>query len=229
MAAGERLPQHHSDCPHVGSRRRLASGEPLGGDVRQRSRHVAGLGQRLGVGHLREPEVEDARRYAIAVGEEDVRRLDVAVEDPGGMRVGQAVAHLRARLDRSLVLQLPGPQRLAVGAAGDEFVRDVDVPRVAAEAPCTEAGGVAQLRCGCSLALGSRGRFALAGDDLERDVEPRPFVAGEPDRAGATAAERPQRAVAVEDELDAGERWGGLSHARVEVGDPVGLSFPEPR
>ena len=63
------------------------------------------------------------------------------------------------------------------------------------------------------LALGPRRRLALARDDLERDVEARALVAGEPDRARAAAAERPQRPVAVEDELDAGERRGSLSHA----------------
>ena len=96
--------------------------------------HVARLGQRLGVGHLREPEVEHARRDALAVGEEDVRRLDVAVEDPGRMRVREAVADLRAGLDRRVVRQLPVAQRLAEGVAGDELVGDVDVARVAPEA-----------------------------------------------------------------------------------------------
>ena len=72
---------------------------------------------------------------------------------------------------------------------------------------------MAELRGGCSLALGAGRRLALTGDDLECDVEARLLVAGEPDRARAAAAERSQRAVAVEDELDAGELWGGLSHA----------------
>ena len=72
---------------------------------------------------------------------------------------------------------------------------------------------MAQLRRSLGLALGPHRGLALARDDLQRDVEPGPLVAGEPDRARAAAAERPQRPVAVEDELDAGERWGGLSHA----------------
>ena len=68
--------------------------------------HVSRLGQRLGVGHLREPEVEDARRDAVAVGEQDVRGLDVAMQDPGRMCVGEAVADLRAGLDRVVVRQV---------------------------------------------------------------------------------------------------------------------------
>ena len=85
---------------------------------------------------------------------------------------------------------------------------------------------MAQRRRGLGLSLGPRRGLALARDHLERDVEPRPLVAGEPDRARSAATKRPQRAIAVEDELDAGELWCSLSHARKEVGDPVGLSFP---
>ncbi len=53
----------------------------------------------------------------------------------------------------------------------------------------------ARRQCGClsraavaSLALGPGGRLALARDDLERHVEPRSLVAGEPDRPGAAAS-----------------------------------------
>jgi len=164
-------------------------------------------------GHLGEPEVEHARRDPLAVRQEDVRRLDVAVEDPRRMSVREAVAYLRARLDRRILRQLAGTQRLAIGTAGDELVGDVDVLRVAREAVCAQAGGMAEM-CRCrGLAFGPCRRLALARDDLERDVEPRPLVAGEPDRARAAAAERPQWPVAVEHELGADERRCGLSHA----------------
>ena len=213
MPARERFPQHHADRPDIRRRRRLVPGEPLRRDVRERPRHVAGLGQRLGLGHLGQPEVEHPRRHALAVRQEDVRRLDVTVEDPGRMGVGEPVAHLRARLDRRLVGQVAGAQSLAVGLSRHELVGDVDVTRVASEAVCAQAGGMPEVRRSRRLALGARGRLPLAGDDLERDVETRPLVAGEPDRAGAAAAEWAQGPVAVEDELGAGERWGGLSHA----------------
>ena len=150
------------------------------------------------------------------------------MEDPGRMGMRKAVADLRAGLDRIVVGQLSRAQRLAVRLARDVLVRDVDVPRVAAESVRAQASRMAQLRRGLGLALGPHGRLALARDDLQRDVEAGPLVTGEPDRARAAAAERPQRPVAVEDELDAGELWGSLSHARAEIGDPVGLSFPEP-
>ena len=161
MTSRKRLPQHHADCPDVGCLRRLAAREPLGRDVRERSRDVARLGQRLGVGHLREPEVEHARRDPVTVREQDVRGLDVAVQDPRGMCVGETVADLCAGLDRLVVGELSGAQRLAVRLAGDELVRDVDVARVAAEPVRAQAGGMPQMRCGLGLALGPRRRLAL--------------------------------------------------------------------
>src|SRR6476646_11197696 len=101
------------------------------------------------------------------------------------MCVREAVADLRAGLDRLVARHLPGAQRLAVRLTGDELVRDVDVARVAAEPVGAQARGMPQMRRGLGLALGARRRFALAGDDLERAVETRALVEGEPDRARA--------------------------------------------
>src|SRR2546428_297464 len=63
------------------------------------------------------------------------------------------------------------------------------------------------------LALGPRAGLALARHDLERDVEPVPLVAGEPDRPGAPAPERAQRPVAPEDERGRGD-GGSVCHPR---------------
>ena len=134
MPSGERLPEHHADRPDVRGRRRLVAREPLRRDVRERPGDVSLRGQRLGLGHAREPEVEEPHRDAVAVGEQDVRRLHVAVEDPGGVRVREAVADLRARLDRRVVRQLARAERLAERAARHELVRDVDVRESRAKA-----------------------------------------------------------------------------------------------
>ena len=127
MSPRERLPQHHADGPDVRSRRRLAAREPLGRDVRERPGDIAGLGQRLSLRHLRETEVEHACRNSLAVHEQDVRGLDVPMQDAGGMSVGEPVAHLRAGLDRRVLGQPAATQGLAEGVPGDELVRDVDV------------------------------------------------------------------------------------------------------
>jgi hypothetical protein len=61
-----------------------------------------------------------------------VRRLDVAVQDPGRVRMREAVADLRDRPRWPRRRQLSRRAALAVRLARDELVRDVDVPRVAA-------------------------------------------------------------------------------------------------
>ncbi len=72
---------------------------------------------------------------------------------------------------------------------------------------------MAQAGGGLGLALGARSGLPFARHDLERDVELRLLVAGEPDRARSAAAERLERPVAAEHELGEGEGLGGLGHA----------------
>ena len=55
---------------------------------------------------LREAEVEQPHRDLLALGEEHVRGLDVAVDDPARVRVGERVEHLRRRLDGGRVVEL---------------------------------------------------------------------------------------------------------------------------
>jgi hypothetical protein len=96
------------------------------------------------------------------------------------------------------------------------------VLRVAAEAVGTLAAWVAQASGRLGLALRPRSRLAFARDDLERDVEAGPLVAGQPDRPGAAAAERPQGSVPPEDELAL-----GLAGAAFDISFP-GLAKPFP-
>jgi hypothetical protein len=63
---------------------------------------------------------------------------------------------------------------------------------------------MAETRRRGGFTLGSRGRFPLAWNDLERDLDAGGLVASEPDRARAAAAERLQRAIAAEYELVGG-------------------------
>jgi len=198
---GERLPEHDPDGPDVAARAGVLSAQPLRRDVRERAGDVADGGQRLRLVELREPEVEHPHREPLLVREEHVRRLHVPVHDPARVRVGEPLEDLRARFDRLAVAQRTGAQRLPQGAPAHVLVGDVDVAGVAAEAVGAQAALVSKPRSGLGLALGPQRRLSLARDDLERDVEPRPLVAGEPDGARAAAPERPQRPVAVEDEL----------------------------
>ncbi len=230
MPARERLPQHHADGPDVCSGLRVVARQPLGRDVGERSRHVALRGQGLRLGHPREPEVEQPRRDPVAFGQQDVRRLDVAVEDPGRVGMRKSLAHLSAGLDRVGVGQLPRAKRLPEGAARDELVGDVDVSRVAGEGVGPQAAGMPELRGGGGLALRARGGLALAGDDLQGDVEARLLVTGEPDRPRAAAPERSKGPVSVENEPVAFERERSVGHGSELVGGRrVISSTGEPR
>ena len=148
MAARERLPQHHADRPHVRRAGSGIAGKPLGRDVGERAGNIALRGQRLRLGHAREAEVEELRRNSVSFGEEDVRRLDVAMEDARAMGVSEPLRDLGARLDSAGIVEVARAQRLAERSSRNELVRDVDVAVVPGERIRAQAAGVAQLRCG---------------------------------------------------------------------------------
>src|SRR5207245_3401485 len=138
--------------------------------------------------------------------------LDVAVDDPARMRVRETLQHLRARLDRLAIAELACPERVAKRPSRRVLVRDVDVPRVASARVGAEAALVPQPRRDLRLALGPLAGLPVPRDDLQGDVEAVPLVAREPDRARAAAPERPQRAVAVENELALSDCGSCLRH-----------------
>ena len=147
------------------------------------------------------PKSSSRTSTPVALGEQDVRRLDVAVDDPAAVRVRERLEHLRGDLDRAAVAELARGERLAQRAAGDVLVGDVDVARIARERVDPLAARMAERRRGLRLALGARGGLALARDHLQRDVEAALLVARKPDMAHPARAERPQRPVTSEDEL----------------------------
>ncbi len=201
VVAGEGLPEHHPDGPDVGRRRGRLAGETFGGDVGQRPRDVSDRRQRLELRHLREPEVEQAHVGRLPLAEQHVGGLDVAVDDPAAVCVRERVQQLRGGLDRLGVPELAGGERLAEGAAGHVLVGDVDVARVASEGVDALAARVAKRGGGTRLAFGALGDPALPPHHLERDVEPRPLVARQPDVTHPTRAERAHGTVTSEDQF----------------------------
>ena len=208
--AGERLPEQHADRPDVARRRSPRRRRAAPARCRRACPGTSPTAVSVSASsNCARPKSSRRTEMPVVVGEQDVRRLHVAVDDPARVRVREPVEDLRGRLDGVAVAEPPGAQRLAERAAGDVLVRDVDVAAVAAEVVGAQAALVAEPRGRLRLALRARSRLALARDDLERDLEAGPLVAGEPDRARAAAAERPERPVAVEDELPVrqGECW----------------------
>ena len=217
--------EQDADGPDVGRRARLVAGEALRRDVGERAGNVADRGQRLRLREQGETEVEQSHRDRVALREQDVRRLDVAVHDPAGVRIGERVAQLRCSLDRLLVAQPAGAHRLAQRQAGDVLVRDVDVTCVPRQRERAQAVLVAQAGRCAGLALRPSCRLALSGDDLQGKLVAVSLVANEPDRAGATAAQRAERTVSTEDQVIGDDCIGRARHRPRWVGRGGRKSF----
>jgi hypothetical protein len=214
MAPGECLPEQNAGRPDVGRGAGGLSGQPLRGDIRERSRHIAGRGQRLLLEDQRQPEVQDAHGHVRPVGEQDVRGLDIAMDDPRRVGVGQPVQDLRGRLDGGLVVELAVLERVPERPSRNELVGDVDVSLVARERVGAQAGRMLELRGRSRLALGARTCRARTGDDLERDLTSLALVEGVPDRPHAAASERLERPVPAEHEPARSSVKRGLGHSQ---------------
>ena len=99
--SGQHPEQDHAERVDVAGGERRLPGGLLGRDVRGRSEHRAGLGERARVAHVRDPEVGDLRA-SLAV-EEDVCRLEVAVDQPVRVRVSEPVGEVAGDPRRLLV------------------------------------------------------------------------------------------------------------------------------
>ena len=110
MAARECLPEHHADRPDVGGLGGERAGKAFRRDVGERSGNVALGGQGLGLLDLGEAEVEDLRVNPAALCQQDVRRLDVTVDDPAPVSVRERLEDLGRSLDRRRVVELAASQ-----------------------------------------------------------------------------------------------------------------------
>ena len=174
---------------------------------------------------LGEAEVQHAGGNILALGEQHVRRLHIAVDDPARVRVCERLEHLCRSLDRGSVVELPAAKGLAERPSGHVLVSDVDVPGIASKAVGALARGMAKPCRRFRLPFRARRGLPLARDDLQRDVQAVLLVPSEPHRPGSAAPERSQRPVPTEDELALGKGWGGVRHWLSRVGGGPGNSF----
>src|SRR5258708_7553789 len=91
------------------------------------------------------------------------------------------------------------------------------VPRRAGPGGCSRAGPPPPPGAGC--------RLPLPGHVVEGDVGPVLLVPGEQEGAGPSTPERPQRAVAPEDEFALDKGWGCVGHRLSRVGGDTDKSF----
>ena len=239
--AGEREVAGRGQRVDVGGRRQLAAGGLLGRHVGRRADHHVGGGQRVVAAAVaRDAEVDQLDDVGLAAGggHQQVRRLDVAVDHPARVGLGQRRGGLgdqvdRARwrqraalghqlLQRDAVEQLHREVRQAV--VGDAVVEDPDGVGVG------ERGG------GRGLALEPRGGGGVGvvePQDLHRDValeravpraphlahaadsDPRlELVAAQAARLEQLAAQRPERVAGGEQQRGGHEQHRHVDHQR---------------
>ncbi len=171
--AGERVEEQAAERVDVRARVDALAADLLGRDVVERADPVAGLraaGDRQRV--LREPEV---RQVDVVVGgQQDVRGLDVAVHEAGGVRLVQRRADLRDDPRRPLGRQPAlAPDEAADVVAGDVAHRDVRDPALVARVIDRDDVGVIDRRRDLRLAhepVADRLVLEQPGrDDLQRD------------------------------------------------------------
>ena len=102
--------------------RHRADDDPVGRLARQRLRVVAAALPGAERGELGEPEVEELDGFV--VGHHHVRRLQVAVDDPGRVRRREGAGNLRGDPHALPDGEAPARDHLREGTAGDELHRD---------------------------------------------------------------------------------------------------------
>ena len=146
-------------------------------------------------------ELRDAGAVVRPVGDHDVPRLDVAVDDPAAVRVGQRVAQRDAHADDVAVRQRALLQQRAERAAPHQLGDEVHRAVVAAGLVEGDDPGVLQPRGRLRLALGPRARRGVVRrDPLDGDDAVQALVVREPHDAEAAGPEAPQQPVAIEDQ-----------------------------
>ena len=218
--AGRHLVNHRAERKQIAARVNLFAAHLLGRHVRHGAQHGAGTGEmlRAGVGnlglgfravflraHLRQSEVENLG--VPAPRDENVRRLDVAMNDALAVRRIQRVGHFGSEIEQQLVLhRTPGDamlQRYAV----EEFHHHEDAAVFFADVVNSADIGMIQRRCRTRLAAEalqcSRIARYVVGQELERDKASQARVLGLVDDTHAAAAKLLDNAVV---------RDGGVNH-----------------
>ena len=165
------------------------------------------LACRLRLGDLGDAEVEDLHDVALAVAfdQHDVLRLEVTVDDAGGVRVLERAQHLAHDAERARRGHWSGADRVGQRLAGEELHHQEQ--RALAGAPEVRDGDdvrVSEAARRLGLALEAAGELFLAAElgqeDLDGEIAPHHGVLGAIDRAHAADADAADDAVALADD-----------------------------
>ena len=191
----------------------------LGRHVLDRAENGAGFGD--GFAHRRpvadqlgETEIEDLD--APVFRQEDVRRLQIAVNDPNRVRGSEAAGDAERNFDRG-----GGRERASAKALRERFAIEKLGDQIGAAVlfPCIEHGdhvGVVEashrLRFGLEALLQGRARPLAGAHDLDRDVAAQPLIVGAVDLAHPSPVHERHDAVAAEPRSRCKRRLGRPRH-----------------
>ena len=199
--AGEHPKQHDAEGVDVARRRRGLTLRLLRGDVRGRAEHGSGLGEGRVGSHPRDPEVRDLR--PVLVVEEDVRRLQVAVDETVPVRMSESRGELNRDRSSLVVLQAAaGRQALFQRSASEVLERHVRAPFHLAVVVETGHVRVSECRDSSSLPF-EPGTVGVRSQQLQRDGPLEFEVLREPDLAHRTVPKLPLEPVALADDVAA--------------------------
>ena len=142
---------------------------PVSPDCRGHPRQVVVRQRRLGLVHLREPEVEDLG--AAARRDHDVRGLDVAMRDAALLRRRHRVGDLNPDAQQAIERHPAARQRLAQRLAVHEFHREEQPSAELLDRVDRDDTWMIQRGDGLRLALEALARHGIAGEDLRQDLE----------------------------------------------------------
>ncbi|MPM63510.1 hypothetical protein SDC9_110390 [bioreactor metagenome] len=207
--AGEQLVEQAAGGVQVGPEADLLAAGPFGGEVLGGPDHRGGLGhRRLGVGDgPGDAEVHHLHR-AGGVGEHHVARLDVAVHDPGPVRVAQRIEHALGDLQGPLGGErLTGVHHLAERTTLDQLHHDVghDLARdrVTFLVGVVDGDDVGVVEPGRGVRLAAEPRLEgrvggqVDAQPLDRHVALQAQVAGPVDLCHAASAQRGAELIAA--------------------------------
>ncbi len=222
--AGHHLVEHAAERVDVGAAVEvgLAAGL-LGTHVGRGADGEPGLGERAGI--LGGPGDAEVGHQRVPLVDQDVGRLDVAVDDPPLVGIGQRLGHLAGEADRLVDRQLPlaleaGRERLAL----DHRHHVVEDAALGARIVHRQDVGVAEPRRDLDLAqepLGAEGLGQLGAHHLDRHLAVVLEVLGQVHRGHAALAQHPLDPVALGQrpadpvDLDRPGGHGALGHPRL--------------
>ena len=191
--ARQQLIEETPQAVDVGGGADLFAGRLLGRHVDGGPNGHAGLGQLLAAALTGRPRDAKVGHQGVTVGDQNVLRLDVAVNDVLRVGVSQSVGHfedvLNGIVDRQLPVAVePVPQRFTLDEGHDVKEETIGFTRVveAKDVRVLELGGELDLAL---KPLGPDGGRELGVEDLDRDPAIVLDVAGKEDRGHSPATE----------------------------------------